>query len=143
MTSKNYFTIPEIRNLYQFDKECDKAEIFQTLHEAFGSNVEIKRIVSFRTPSEEWYEQLEDEWVAVLKGKAKLEMDLNRYTSLDSTNELQENTENSHSISEKNTITIEMQSGDYILIPSRMRHLVAFIEPTTVWLAIHISRSIN
>ena len=63
-----------------------------------------------------WYDQDLDEWVVVLKGRARLEF------------ESQEG-------------LIEMSAGDWISIPAHERHRVAWTssDEPTVWLAVHYS----
>ena len=78
-------------------------------------DVRIERIVS-RGPSSPdgfWYDQDEDEWVVVLRGRAKLQF---------------EGTEG----------VVEMTPGAYVLIPAHRRHRVEWTEPgeETVWLAV-------
>ena len=86
-------------------------ELTTVLHE--GQNVRIERIVStgHHSPEEDWYDQLESEWVLVLQGAARLEFE--------------------HGM-------IEMKAGDYLNIPARTRHRVAWTSPDepTVWLAV-------
>lgn len=78
----------------------------------------IERIVSTgqASPPGFWYDQDLDEWVVVLKGRARLEFE--------SQEEL-----------------IEMSAGDWISIPAHERHRVAWTssDEPTVWLAVHYS----
>ena len=78
----------------------------------------IERIVSTgqASPPGFWYDQDLDEWVVVLKGRARLEF------------ESQEG-------------LIEMSAGDWISIPAHERHRVAWTssDEPTVWLAVHYS----
>ncbi|KAB0668829.1 cupin domain-containing protein [Oryzomonas sagensis] len=91
------------------------AELFETL--AHRGTVRIERILSHgqATPEGEWYDQDRDEWVLLLAGSAGLlfdgEPELRRLTA-----------------------------GDYLMIPARRRHRVAWTAPneTTIWLAVHI-----
>ena len=80
--------------------------------------VRIERIVSrgHATTEVEWYDQDWEEWVILLKGQAIL-----RY--------------------EKNADLIELNAGDYLLIPAHTRHRVEWTAPNqdTIWLAVHIS----
>lgn len=76
----------------------------------------MERIVSRGHGSAEdfWYDQAENEWVLVLKGRAGL-------------------------LFEGDEQITEMGPGDWVLIPARRRHRVAWTEPAsdTVWLAVH------
>ena len=79
--------------------------------------VRIERIVSHghSTPPNQWYDQKDDEWVVLLSGAAKLEID--GHPSL-----------------------FSLDPGDYIFLPARLKHRVAWTVPDrdTVWLAIHL-----
>jgi cupin 2 domain-containing protein len=90
-------------------------EMTETLCERPG--LRIERIVSTgqATPAGEWYDQDSDEWVLVVKGHARLRLE----------GEAQDR---------------ELGEGDFVFIPARCRHRVAWTqrEPPTVWLAIHI-----
>ncbi|MEM9242662.1 MAG: cupin domain-containing protein [Pseudomonadota bacterium] len=89
-------------------------ELFQTLIE--HDNVKLERIIStgHTTPKGKWYDQMQDEWVLLLKGQAILQFE--------------DNTE------------AHLQPGDYIFIESHRKHRVKYTshnEPC-VWLAVHI-----
>lgn len=88
----------------------------ETFEELFKNNkIKIERIVSTgqTTPDAEWYDQVQDEWVLLLEGDAKL---------------LFENDE-----------IVSLHSGDYILIEAHKKHRVIWTNPlkTCVWLAFH------
>lgn len=74
----------------------------------------VERIVSsgFVSPPSFWYDQDEDEWVAVLSGEGTLEFEDGSQETL--------------------------KAGDWIFLPARIRHRVAFTtkEPPCVWLAV-------
>ncbi len=88
-------------------------EVVETLAER--GSVRIERIVSHgqASPDRFWYDQEEHEWVAVLKGEARL-------------------------LFEGNDEAITMRPGDYVLIPAHRRHRVEWTTPDgpTVWLAV-------
>lgn len=88
-------------------------ELFETLVE--HPHVRIERIVStgHRSPPGFWYDQHEIEWVAVLKGEARL-------------------------LFEGDDEPICMRPGDHVLIPAHRKHRVEWTTPTepTVWLAV-------
>ena len=77
--------------------------------------IRIERIISKGQTSPEnfWYDQEENEWVIVIKGKAKLKI-----------------------IDEDELI--ELNEGDYINIPSHKKHRVEWTDPEieTIWLAV-------
>ena len=89
-------------------------ELFTEL--ASGRSTRIVRIVStgHATPEGEWYDQNEDEWVIVLRGKARLKFADDR-------------------------ADLEMAPGDHVLLPAHCRHRVDWTtdEEATVWLAVH------
>lgn len=90
-------------------KTPKEGEIFDILLE--HKNIKIERIVSSDEIPDKVYEQKQDEWVLLLKGSAKLELDGK---------------------------VVEMREGDYLFIPSGQKHKVLETQPGTVWLAVHI-----
>ncbi len=78
-------------------------------------NVRIERIVSTGQSSSKgfWYDQSEEEWVVVLSGSAILNF-------------------------EEGDRRVEMNAGDYVLIPAHCRHRVESTSPDepTIWLAV-------
>lgn len=78
-----------------------------------NSAVKIVRIVSrsHTSPPGFWYDQDQDEWVAVLKGRAVLEF--------------------------ADGATAVMAEGDSLVIPKHVRHRVCETSTETVWLAVH------
>jgi cupin 2 domain-containing protein len=76
----------------------------------------IERIVSQgqASPPGFWYDQAWNEWVLVLRGSATLQF-------------------------EDEPATRPLNAGDYVFIPARKRHRVAWTDPQqpTVWLAVH------
>ena len=100
------------KNIYAETDTAADAEQFVTLFK--NGSVKIERIVSHShaSPAGFWYDQLEDEWVIVLRGSAVLE-----FTDGE---------------------VVEMNEGDYLVIPRRVRHRVARTGAATIWLAIHV-----
>jgi len=86
-------------------------ESFLTLFE--NNRLKVERIVSHAhsSPPGFWYDQDDDEWVLVLRGSATLEF---------CGGEL-----------------LELNCGDYLTIPSHVKHRVARTSAETIWLAIH------
>ena len=80
------------------------------------SSFRLERIVSLghSTPEGEWYDQPEDEWVALLQGCARL-------------------------ILEGQPEEMTLRPGDTLLIPAHCRHRVTWTDPeqATVWVALH------
>ena len=109
-----------IFNLYDdipFDLPPEQfPEAEQFLELARSPHVRIERIVSHghTTPLETWYDQIDNEWVVVLKGSAQIFFDGDEEPRL-------------------------LQVGDTINIPAHRRHRVVWTDPQnpTVWLAIH------
>jgi len=93
-------------------KNNDK-EIFQEI--LSKNNIKIERIVSYgqSSPKEGWYDQENDEWVMVLRGKAILSF--------------------------KDSDDVVLESGEYINIPAHTKHKVSWTAPDeeTIWLAVH------
>ncbi|MCC9605313.1 cupin domain-containing protein [Blastopirellula sp. JC732] len=89
------------------------AELFETLLET--ESLRIERIVSHAHASEPdfWYDQDEHEWVLLLQGAARLEL-------------------------EGESEPIELRAGQAILLPAHQRHRVAWTtaEESTIWLAV-------
>ncbi len=82
---------------------------------ARGDDFRLERLISHghTTPSGEWYDQDQNEWVVLLQGEAMLEW--------------------------RDGTAIELKPGDAILIEAHCQHRVAYTteEPPCVWLAIH------
>ncbi len=92
---------------------AEDKEFFESLCE--GNNLKIERIVSRGqvSPPGKWYDQPENEWVILLKGKATLEFEKSQM--------------------------VHLSAGDYLLLPAGLRHRVTYTsnDPECVWLAIH------
>ena len=103
-----------IQSLFADIPDTLAEERFETWLETPGFRLE--RILSrgHISPEESWYDQTEDEWVALLQGHARLFM-------------------------EGHPEPIELRPGDSLLIPAHCRHRVAWTDPnqTTIWLALH------
>lgn len=92
------------------------AEVVEVLQQRAG--ISIERIISTgqSSPPGFWYDQPSDELVVLLAGSAMI-----RFAGSDE--------------------LIQMNPGDWIEIPARVRHRVESteVDPPTVWLAVHIS----
>jgi cupin 2 domain-containing protein len=90
-------------------------ELVETLLESGAARIE--RIVSrgHSSPEGQWYDQPEHEWVALLQGSARLAFD-------------------------DGSPDIELLPGDFLFIPARRRHRVAWTDSLqdNVWLAIFL-----
>ena len=83
---------------------------------ASSENVRIERIISHghTSPEDFWYDQDQNEFVLLLKGKAELEFsDLGK--------------------------TIMLDEGDSLIIPAHQRHRVSWTKPETdtIWLVVY------
>ncbi|MBT3048600.1 MAG: cupin domain-containing protein [gamma proteobacterium symbiont of Ctena orbiculata] len=98
-------------NLFKPDRADGDRESFETLLDA--EKITIERILSPPDTITELAQQPHDEWVCVLQGSAKLEMDDRQIT---------------------------LYRGDSVLIPSHTPHrvLTTSHQPHCIWLAIHI-----
>lgn len=83
-----------------------------------SDTIRIERIVSrgHRSPEDFWYEQGENEWVLLISGRARL-------------------------LFEGESSETELEVGDCLTIPARVRHRVTWSSPDqdTVWVAIFYS----
>jgi len=101
---------PRVGNIYDGPKPLEGEDC----RELFANpSVKIERIVSrsHASPPGFWYDQDEDEWVIVLKGRAILEFERGEAVSL--------------------------QEGDYLAIPKHIKHRVRETSEETLWLAVH------
>jgi cupin 2 domain-containing protein len=96
-------------NLFDDADSPDTGERFETL--ARVRQVTIERIVSSATPDVTRYVQEHDEWVALLRGEATLEID---------------------------GVARELRAGDHVLLPARTPHIVRRTSAGAVWLAVHV-----
>ena len=100
-------------NLYQVPDPLPEDEQFDLLIPDRG--VRIERIVSAgqTTPEDDWYDQNQDEWVALLRGEATLEYADGRRRHL--------------------------CPGDQLFIPAHQKHRVVYTSthPPCIWIAVH------
>ena len=101
-----------MKNLLSDIPEQFKEEIVEELLES--ESVRIERIVSkgHRSPEAGWYDQNENEWVAVLEGSGR--------------------------IAYEDGSEIVLEKGDSLNIPKRTKHRVVWTDPDqpTIWLAV-------
>jgi cupin 2 domain-containing protein len=87
-----------------------------------AGKVRIERILSMahRTPPGQWYDQVSDEFVLVLRGTAAL-----RFAD--------------------EPAELRLEPGDWLTIPAHRRHRVEWTDPAgpTVWLAIHYPAALS
>ena len=103
-----------LENIFSNIPQKISDEIFDAIIQT--KNITIERIISrgHLSPPDFWYDQGKNEWVIVLKGRAKLKF-------------------------AGNDEIVEMKSGDYINIPAHCKHRVEWtdLEEDTIWLAVH------
>jgi len=96
-------------NLFDYELPNLDSENFITLLK--HKNIEIKRIISNTLKTSQIFKQNEDEWVVVLKGCAKIEMNNKIY---------------------------KLKAGDNLFIPANTKHTLLKTKKIVVWLAVHI-----
>ena len=96
-------------NLFDYKTPKLDKENFITLLE--DKNVEIKQIVSNTLKTPQVFIQDKDEWVLILKGCAKIEI---------------------------NGIVHKLKVGDNIFIPANTKHILLKTRQIVVWLAVYI-----
>ncbi|HIP03118.1 MAG TPA: cupin domain-containing protein [Campylobacterales bacterium] len=101
-------------NIFQYDLPALDNEHFTTLLK--DKNVEIKTIVSNTLKTPQTFIQDFDEWVVVLKGCAKLEI---------------------------NGILHKLKAGDSFFIPANTEHTLLQTKKVVVWLAVYIYEGKN
>ena len=103
---------PLTPNLFDLPDPLPDDELFTDLLRT--NNVRIERIFSSgqTTSDGQWYDQDEDEWVALLQGEAILEYE--------------------------NGEKLRLSPGDHVLLPAHRRHRVAYTsaEQPCIWLAV-------
>ena len=102
-----------LQNIFQTKGISTKKEYFEEVLST--PDFRLERIISkgHATPEGEWYDQDQNEWVMLLKGKAAL-----RFVDTD--------------------VRTVLCPGDYLLIPAHQRHRVEWTsaEEETVWMAL-------
>ncbi len=103
----------ELKNIFEFIPEHLEEEICEVLVQS--DHVTIERIISkgHRSSESGWYDQEQNEWVIVLKGKAI--------------------------ISFENGKEITLKAGSHFNISAHQKHKVYWTDPKTetIWLAIY------
>jgi cupin 2 domain-containing protein len=100
---------PEIRNLFAARPDSGKELLLPVLR---GAGFRVEHIVSngAASPAGDWCDQESAEWVALVQGSATLEFEDG---------------------------TLQLRTGDSLVIPAHMKHRVAQTSTDAVWLAIH------
>ena len=104
-------------NLFALPVQLPPHEVTEILLRHDG--IRVERIISTgqASPPDFWYDQAEDEWVAVLQGEAALQWEDGSMTA--------------------------MSTGAWLLIPAHKKHRVHFTsqEPPCIWLALFLLQS--
>ena len=98
-----------MNNIFDFELPELNSEVFTT--EFSSKNVEIKTIVSNTLHTPQIFKQTCDEWVVVLQGCAKIEMD---------------------------GVVHKLLKGDTLFIPAEKEHILLKTKKLVVWLAVYI-----
>ncbi len=96
-------------NIFDYEVPALDSEDFLTLLQK--KNIEIKRIVSNTLKTSQTFMQDKDEWLVVLKGCAKLEI---------------------------NGIVHKLKSGDTLFIAANTKHTLLKTKKVVVWLSVYI-----
>lgn len=107
--------MPAVENIFNNIPQQLPDELFQTL--LSKDQIKIERIISkgHASTANDWYDQIQDEWIILLEGQAKLQF-------------------------KKESSAVILNPGDYLYIPAHSKHRVHWTDPNkqTIWLAIHI-----
>lgn len=100
-------------NIWSMPDKLPDKEVVETLWQS--TDIRIERIISTgqASPPDFWYDQVRDEWVVLLQGRAELVWEDGRRRTL--------------------------APGDWVFIPAHDRHRVAWTsaKPPCIWLAVH------
>jgi len=99
-----------------FEDAGGAGEEINTLLE--GKGFRLERIISrgVVSPADFWYDQPEDEWVALLHGTATLDF--------------------------AGGGSMELKAGDFLCIAAHDHHRVAFASKDAIWLALHFAETV-
>ena len=103
----------DLRNIYL----APPGESEETIHLLSCDAFRLEAITSRgqASPSDFWYDQENDEWVALLRGSAALVFEDGE--------------------------TLDLKAGDFLLIEAHRRHRVSMTSNDAVWLALHFNRA--
>ncbi|WOX07169.1 cupin domain-containing protein [Microbulbifer pacificus] len=110
-----------VTNILSMLPDTTQGEVFDSI--VAGDHVRVERIVSGGqvTPEGAWYDQAEHEWVLVLAGAARLEIE-----------------EPAARGDPPSWREVALAQGDCLNIPAHCKHRVSWTDPDrpTVWLAV-------
>jgi len=96
-------------NLFDDARPPETGERFEALWRC--RHLMVERIISSDTPDPGLYVQAQDEWVVLLTGAARLEVD---------------------------GATVSLRPGDHLSLPAGTPHRVLETSPGSLWLALHL-----
>jgi cupin 2 domain-containing protein len=101
--------LPRVKKLYSDNPANGREEFWEILS---GSSFRLEHIKSFGDASEDdsWYDQDQKEWVALINGEAVLEFEEG---------------------------TLDLVSGDSLIIEAHQKHRVLSTSLDAVWIALH------
>ena len=105
----------QMQNLFANHAPQGDRERFEPLLESKALRLERILSAGQASPPGFWYDQDQDEWVALLSGEAEL-------------------------VFEEKTERVLLRPGDFLLIPARKRHRVERTSLDAIWLALYFDR---
>lgn len=99
----------KIGNLFAGIEPPEKGERFESL--LTYKNLSVERIVSSEAIIPMEYIQSQDEWVALIQGRARIK------------------------VADE---TVTLNSGDYLFLPAGVPHIVKQVSHGAIWLAVHL-----
>ncbi|ADE55327.1 cupin domain-containing protein [Coraliomargarita akajimensis] len=102
--------MPQIPSITKLFTSTGATEVLNELLRT--QSAKLEHIVSNgeASPADFWYDQTQDEWVALIQGTATLEFESG---------------------------SLALQAGDSLVIPAHLRHRVAHVSQDAVWIAVH------
>ncbi len=102
----------DTKNIYNSSVLNKQEEVIEEILST--KSFRLEKISSFghRTPDNEWYDQDNDEWVLLLKGRATILFQIQNKT-------------------------VNLKEGDYFLIKKHIKHRVEYVSEDALWLCIH------
>ncbi len=100
-----------VQSLFSGTTLSSAEELFTTLFEKPGLKVERIDSQGQASPDGFWYDQPQDEWVVLLRGSARLEIEAQP--------------------------PLTLHPGDHVTLPSHTRHRVLETSQDALWLAVH------
>lgn len=126
-----------LKNFFSYSDESLPEELIEQIES--GQSFRLERIISDgqASPADFWYDQPDNEWVLLLKGRATIELEYAENST--SPGQALPDSKPAKPDSASPIMRIDLLPGDYVLIPAHCRHRVASTcqQQKTVWLALH------